>query len=147
MLTYDSDGRPKKPLSTYFKFKATLIADLKEKGATTVNNAVVKERWDNMSEAQKQKLTDEYNKEMDLYKVEIEKYEQVHGKKPKRERKREASSSDEKPAKSKGRGRKEDAERAKSKNAKEEEKPRKDKSLKKEKAEEQPNKKAANKKK
>jgi len=118
----ETEGRPKKPMNGYFRFKAMLMEEFKDK-EVTLNNKTVKERWDNLNNAQKEKLNADYHKELEIYKVEIEKYEKIHGKPPKKERKRDDSSEDEKPAKSKGRGRKAEDEKslgkAKSKDVKE----------------------------
>lgn len=47
-ILHDSDGRPKRPLSSYFKFKAALIAEFKAKGEALPQN-LIKERWDQMT--------------------------------------------------------------------------------------------------
>lgn len=50
MQAKDSIEPPKKPLSTYFKFKGKLMEEFKKQGEK-LNNAVTKQRWDNLSEA------------------------------------------------------------------------------------------------
>jgi hypothetical protein len=70
---------------------------------------ILKDKWDNMSEAEKEKLKIAVAKDTEEWKNKVLEYERVHGKKPKKDKKKGSDDDSDKPAKSLGKKKDKDA--------------------------------------